>query len=96
MLIVICSHRNGAYLPERDLCRCAWDETVADIVSGQITNVSQIIQTSTGQDVTESVARDVMAAWAERGEPLSAKQRDFIEQAVSVQAANKFRKLEEA
>ena len=90
MLIVICGEQGSEYLPERRLVDCEWDVTVSDIANGQFEDISSIIHAAIGQDVLPAIAREVMQIWAERGGPLTAWQRDFIEHNVSVSAANRF------
>lgn len=90
MLIVICAHPAGEYLPERDLKDCGWDETVKDIAEDQFGPVTQVIQASTGADVLPQIAKQIADIWAERGDPLSGWQRDFIELNLGVSVANKF------
>lgn len=90
MLIVICGTGPDQYLPERLRCHTGWDETVLQIASGEWTDISEVQDTSTNSDVLPQMAKQVMTIWAGREEPLTDWQRDFIEQNVSVQAANKF------
>ncbi len=90
MLIIIAGTGPDQYIPERKLSDCDWNETVLDIARGEWKDVSSVIQTSTGADVLPSMARQVMTIWADREEPLTNWQRDFLEMHVSVQAANKF------
>ena len=96
MLIVITGTGEHQWIAERKLSYSHWDKTAQDIADGQLTDVSSVIQASTGQDVLPQIARDVMTIWANRGEGLAGWERDFIEQNVSVQAANKFRHMEPA
>lgn len=62
---------------------------VHDIATGQYEDLVSVVN-SNGDDVTKEIAREVMTVWADRGEPLSAWQRDFVEQLVSIEAANAF------
>jgi hypothetical protein len=91
MLIVICKSKDGhEYLPQRRRIDTSWDATVSDIASGQFPDVSQVIHASMGKDVLDIIAREVMDIWADRHEPLSDWQREFVQLNVSVQAANRF------
>jgi hypothetical protein len=91
MLIVICGKPGSEYLPERRLIDTSWEATVGDISSGQLENVTSVRHTGLpDRDVLPILAKEVMSIWMDRGEPLTDKQLDFIEQNVSVQAANKF------
>jgi hypothetical protein len=91
MLIVICKDKTGyEWLPERRRIDTSWDATVSDIARGEFKDVSQVIHASMGKDVLDIIAREVMDIWADREEPLSDWQREFVQLNVSVQAANRF------
>jgi len=90
MYIVITGSGSNQHIAPRKLSDANWDETVLDIARGEWTDISSVIQASTGFDVLSSMASQVMTIWADREEPLTSWQRDFIEQNVSIQAANKF------
>ncbi|WP_022723388.1 hypothetical protein [Rhodopseudomonas sp. B29] len=97
--IVICAHHAGGYLLERNnLTDLSRSETITDIVSGEIDPkaVCQIIEidldAGTSRDATKDIARAVMTRWADRAEPLSQDEYEFVESFVSIQAANSFRR----
>lgn len=96
MLIVICGKPGSEYLPERNLSRTGWDETVEDVAQGQFSEISSIIHADLGRDVTDIVAREVANIWADRGEGISSSEREFLEYTIGIQAANKFRAMEAA
>ena len=70
--------------------------TIADIASGQIENVVAVYEACEEgpifRDVTEDIARDVMAIWSDENEPLQDWQHSFVELFVSVTAAASFRR----
>jgi hypothetical protein len=91
MLIVICGQTGSEYLPERRLIDTSWEATVGDIASGELENVSSVIHTGLpGRECLPLIAKEVMTIWADRGEPLTDKQKQFIEFNVSVRDANRF------
>lgn len=94
--LVTVAHKSGAYIPERNVCDLGRAETIADIAAGHIEGVESVIEVNTAdltsRDVTYEIAREVMTLWADEGEPLTAWQRDFVEQLVSIPAANSFQK----
>jgi hypothetical protein len=94
---LIFAGRKEPYLVERELPEMDSQTTLRDIASGEWENVSKIIalrEDGIWADVTDIFARKVMELWANGGEPLTRWQRDFVEQHVSVQAANSFRHAE--
>lgn len=92
--IVVCSHKGDSYLPERDVADTDRKTTVADIASGELSDVIQIIEFNpaehSSRDVTEDIAWEVSAIWREGGEPLSDWRRDFVEQHCGMVAARAF------
>lgn len=94
--LIIVAHKSGAYVPERNVSDLGRAETIADIAAGQVENVVSVIEVNiadlTSRDVTSDIAREVMTLWANDGEPLTDWQRDFVEQLVSIEAANSFRR----
>lgn len=92
MLIIICGETGSEYLPERRLVDAeSWDVTVSDIAAGQFEDISSVQHTGMpGRDVLPIIAREVMTIWAEREEPLTDWQRDFVERQISIRIANKF------
>ncbi len=56
LYIVICG-RIEPYSVERNLPDMTFDETVKDIARGEFTNLRQVIEVSTGADVTERAVR---------------------------------------
>lgn len=95
LYLVICSDKGEHYVAERELSEMDSGTTLKDIAAGEWTNLSRVLVFNPVEhicsDVTEEFARAVMNLWASNGEPLSDWQRDFIEQHVSIQAANSFR-----
>lgn len=92
--LVVSSHRTGNYLPERDTADLDHVTTVRDIATGQFASVVQVLDPfeHTSRDVTEDIAREVMALWTSQGESLSDWQYEFVEQHVSLQAARSFQR----
>jgi len=94
--IAVCNSKTGNYVRERDVADTDRRTTVADIASGEIEDVVQILELNpvegTCRDVTEDIARDVMTAWADDAEPLLCWQYEFVEQFVSMQAAQSFQR----
>lgn len=98
LFLVICADRNGTeYVAERNVSDMCSERTLRDIASGELRNVSRVIVFNPVEhictDMTEDFARTVMNVWASGGEPLTDRQRDFIEQHIGVQAANSFRRV---
>jgi len=95
--LVTVAHRAGAYTPERNLTDIGRAETIDDIATGQFEGVVQVIEcdiaAGTSRDVTNEIAREVMTRWAIDGEPLTCDQIDFVEQCVSIGAANAFARV---
>lgn len=95
--LVICSDKGELYVAERELSEMDSKTTLKDIASGEWTNVASVIVFNPVEhvcsDVTGEFVTAVMDIWADRGEPLTAWQRDFVEQHVSIQAANSFRQV---
>jgi hypothetical protein len=92
--IVICASESGPYVRERDVSDMGRKTTVADIASGQIEDVVQVLECNPVEhlcsDVTKDIAKDVMTVWAREAQPLRDWQFDFVEQLVSMQAAASF------
>ena len=68
--------------------------TIAWIARGEFNGVSKVIAfdlaKGTARDASREIAVEVMTRWAHEGEPLTDWQVEYIEQQVSVQAANSF------
>lgn len=94
--LAICSSKSGTYVRERDVADTDRKTTVADIASGEIEDMVQVLELNpvegTCRDVTEDIAREVMTVWANEAEPLLDRQFDFVEQFVSMQAAQSFQR----
>ena len=90
--LVVCGKHIDQYCPERELADMAWDVTVQHIAEGQFETLVKVIEIGTGADVTEKIARDVVGRWALNSEPLWRQQLEFIEQHLSIQEANTFRR----
>lgn len=94
--LVICGHKSGPYIPERNIADMDRKSIVADIASGKIDDVLQVIEFNpiegTSRDVTEDIAHDVMTVWADEGEPLLNWQFEFVEQFIGFRAANSFQR----
>lgn len=94
LYLVICSDDGEHYVAERELSEMDSRNTLASIAAGEWTNLAHVIVFNPAEhictDVTEEFARSVMNLWADNAEPLTAWQRDFVEQHVSIQAANRF------
>ena len=92
--LVIGTDKDGAYLPERKLSDLDRATTVKDIAAGQYEDLIQVIELNPVEgicrDVTEDIAWEVSALWSRDGEPLSDRQRDFIEQTIGLAAARAF------
>lgn len=95
--LVICSDKGQLYVAERNLSDMNSKNTLKDIAAGQWTNVNSVIVFNPVEhiceDVTREVATAVMNLWANNGEPLLDWQREFVEQHISIQAANSFRQV---
>lgn len=94
--IVICSHKSGSYVPERNVSDMDRKTTIEDIAAGQFGGMLQVIEFNpdehTSRDVTEDIARDVMTVWASEGDTLSDWKFEFVELHVGFRAANSFRR----
>ncbi len=92
--IIVCAHKDGAYLPERNVSDLDRKTLVKDIAEGQHTDMIQVLEINPVEklcsDVTEAIAWEVCQQWAAEGEPLSDWQRDFVEQHCGMVAANAF------
>lgn len=68
--------------------------TVAWIASGELTSIAHVIAFDLAnrscRDATSEIAREVMTAFADDGEPLSDWQYAFVELHVGIVAANAF------
>jgi len=94
LYLVICSDKGEVYVPERKLSDMTISATLRDIAAGEWTNLASVIVFNPvehiASDVTREFATSVVDIWANSGEPLTDWQRDFVEQHVSIQAANAF------
>ena len=90
--IVIDQYDGEDYVIDRPVADCTRASIVADIASGEIRDMTRVIEVGSGRDVTEDFARAVMQTWAEADEPLTDYQRDFVEQHIGIAAANAFRR----
>ena len=89
MFIVITGTKGNEHIEQRRVLDAeSWDATVQQIAEGQWTDISQVLRGNA--DVLPLMAREVQDIWADRGDGLKDWERDFIEQNVSIQAANKF------
>jgi hypothetical protein len=61
LYIVVCAHRLGDYLPERNLCDLDLKTTLKDICEGQFKDIKHVYEVNvvegTSRDVTEDVLR---------------------------------------
>lgn len=95
--LVICSDHGEHYVAERYLSNMDRETTISYIATGQAKTLVSVVEFNPDPDericgiVTEDIAGEVMTRWAHEGEPLSAWKRDFLEQHISIQAANCFR-----
>ena len=87
--------KDGNYLVERRLSDLDRKTTIKDIASGEIEDLVQVLECNPVEgicrDVTTDIAREVMDVWANNGEPISNRQKNFIELHVSLSAARAFR-----
>lgn len=92
--VVVIGHGGGKYLPEQSLADMDRKTVVRDIAAGQYEGPIQVLEINPVEkicrDVTEDIAQDVLASWADDGEPLDCWQRDFLEQTIGIEAANAF------
>lgn len=92
--LVICSDKGEHYVPERELSEMDSKTTLKDIAAGEWTNLVSVLSFNPVEhlcsDVTDIFVAAVVNLWADSGEPLTEWQRDFVEQHVSVSAANSF------
>lgn len=97
LYLIICSDKGQLYVAERELSEMDSGTTLKDIAAGEWTNLSSVIVFNPVEhictDVTREFATAVMNLWADAGEPLTDWQRDFVEQHISIQAANSFRQV---
>lgn len=90
LYLVLCGQHIDEYAPERDVKDMDRAGTVRDIAEGQFENLTRVLEIGTGADVTADFAKEVMTVWAERGEPLSYSQYEFVELHVGTRAARSF------
>ena len=90
MLIVITGPDNNQSIMERKLSDSGWDETVKAVAAGEWTDISSIIQTSTGTDVLPLIVGAAMDIWADSGEPREEWQDDLIDTAGGVRRIRRF------
>lgn len=92
--IVTTGHSGGAYLPERNVADLDRATTVNDIADRQYDDVLQVLECDLVErlcsDATISIAWEVSEIWADRGEPLSDWQEDFLERTIGLDAALAF------
>lgn len=93
--IVVCASRKGErYIVERDLERCCRALTIEDIARGEFDGLVQVLEINPVEgiccNVTDWMAMAVCERWANEGEPLTRRQRDFVEQHVGMSAAAAF------
>lgn len=92
--IIVCAHKSGAYLPERNVSELDRKTLIKDIADGQHTEVIQVLEINPVEricnDVSDEIFRAVVDLWAVEGEPLRDWQRDFVEQHCGMVAANAF------
>jgi hypothetical protein len=60
--IVVSGHRDGDYLPERDLSNMDRATTVADIRSGELLNVVHVIEFNIAERIVSDVTEDILKA----------------------------------
>lgn len=96
LFLIICSDKGEHYVAERELCEMDSLNTLKSIAAGEWTDLASVIVFNPVEhictDVTREFAVQAMSLWANSGEPLTDWQRDFVEQHISVQAANSFRR----
>lgn len=88
--LAICGLHIEPYTAEREVADMTWAGTIKDIAEGQLFPLRMVVEIGTGRDVTKLMALEVMDIWAQRGEPLSYSQREFIELNIGIRAANSF------
>lgn len=72
------------------------EQAISLIVDGDVdlksfhSVIAYDVESHWSDDVTDSIVMAVVNKWADQGEPLSAKQRDFVERFMGVQFANQF------
>jgi len=91
--IVIDRYDGEDYVIDRPVADCTRAAIIKDIASGEIRDMTRVIEVGSGRDVTEDFARAVMQTWAEAGEELTDHQRDFVQLHIGIAAANSFRKV---
>lgn len=87
--VVICyDGSGGTRIAEREMHRTGWDDTIADIADGEITDVHQVWQANPDgpifRDVTEDVAGAVYGVLHEGGRGCKGSLRDFLENHLSI------------
>ncbi len=94
--LVTAASKDGDYLVERHTSDLDRATTIKDIASGEIEDLVQVLECNPVEgicrDVTTDIAREVMEVWANNGEPISNRQKNFIELHVSLSAARAFRR----
>lgn len=90
MLIVITGQSDNRWIMERKESDSDWDNTVKSVAAGEWTDISSIIQTSTGVDVLPLIVGAAMDIWAESGEPLDEWQLELIDAAGGVRRIRQF------
>jgi len=94
--LVTVAYEDGDYVSPRPLSDLDRATTIKDIASGEIEDLVQVLECNPVEgicrDVTTDIAREVMDVWANNGEPISNRQKNFIELHVSLSAARAFRR----
>lgn len=78
------------YSVERNLPDMTWDGTVRDIAGLQFNNLRQVIEVSTGRDVTERMVREAADMRAHRGDDNSYEFGKLVELTLGTRAARPF------
>jgi len=79
--MIIARHSRGAYAAERDVADLGLEQTIADIMNGQVDDIERIIAFNPAEcwsrDATEDIAIEIANRLGQR--PIRPALRDFIE-----------------
>lgn len=92
--MVICAHKSGPYAPERNVSDMDRASVVADLASGELDGVIQIIGFNPVEHICDDVTGDLMHEAAQsiladtHADDLTDWQRKFVEQVLGFDALN--------
>ena len=95
-LVIVRACDGSEYMAERSLSDMDRATTVLDISEGQFEylTIQQVIEFNpaehTSRDVTEDIMKEVIAIWADSGEPIEFDQYEFVELHAGTRVARSF------